>query len=139
MNKLKKLLRKYTVNSVSRIYFNTLPVVDGLKKKVSKSDSLLLNEKANKLSRIYHRSKYLFISRLLCLFILYISFVYVFIENIFILGLLAELIKVLYTVLGSFVLIIIVAILHKLILLNIADAHLNAQYIISLDVKYNNK
>lgn len=110
------------------------PVIEQLE--VGKKDIKLLHEHSTKLLETYKRSKKYYIIRMVLFVMLYISLVSTFFKDTFLLSQTVNLIAAISGIVGSVVLIVLLAITQKLITINLNKAHLHANYITALDVKY---
>lgn len=110
------------------------PIIEELK--VDKKDIRLLHEHSTKLLEAYKRSKKYYIIRMVLFVLLYISFVSAMFNDVFLLSETVNFITAISGVVGSITLIILLAIVQKLISINLNKAHIHANYITALDVKY---
>lgn len=121
-------------NNTKNLYDEMEPIIEELK--VDKKDIRLLHEHSTKLLEAYKRSKKYYIIRMVLFVLLYISFVSAMFNDVFLLSETVNFITAISGVVGSITLIILLAIVQKLISINLNKAHIHANYITALDVKY---
>lgn len=136
ITKIINLQQKYSTNQMTRLYFKLKPIILELIPKLKKQEKIILKKKNQDLNKLYKRTNILYLIRGICFLLLYISIVSAFVGDIYIIGEAIGILSVISGILGTAVLLFALSISQKLISINLIEAHLIADYIIALQVKY---
>jgi len=121
-------------NNTKNLYDEMVPIIEQLE--VDKKDIALLHKHSTELLEAYKRSKKYYLIRTILFVLLYISVVSTFFKDVFLLSQTIEFITTISGLVGSITLIVLLAIVQKIISINLNEAHIHANYITALDVKY---